>query len=330
MLSGLNIRPGDVPTEDEVPMKTQRRLADALKRFEQIRGNPQYNKISELPEFQSTYNNLQSIMGRIRSTSKPTDSPASGVQGKFKDIKVELKDAKAGLKDIAPGLKDVRPGFKEDMPGIKVELNYEEDNFEENKPGSRRKNVAPAGKFPKVTPSNKFPEVMPSGKHSKVTPGIGVPEAKAGTQQGLNFEENNFEENRAARRDKGQPKGSKSDKVGSGDFTSMTGSGAGAGQAAAGGESAKAGSGGVNSQTESGVGAGQAAAGGGSAKAGAGKGIAGSGAGKTGANSGKAKGKSESDSKKGTSGNATSKSKTSGPFQSVGRDHLVRLAERSY
>ena len=253
-LSGLNIRPGAVPTEEEVPMETQRRLADALKRFEQIRSNPQYNKISELPEFQSTYNNLQSVMERIKSTSKPKEPPASTAQGKLKG---ELKFDKPGLKEWT---KSNKPGLKEWTKG--------------------------------VTPGSK--EVVPAGKVE------------------LNFEENNFEEGRAAKRNRGQARGNKSDKAGAVD--SKAGSGIGSGKTGSGIGSNKAGAGGVDSKTGSGIGSGKTGSGIGANKAGAGgvdsKTGSGIGSGKTGS-SGKAKGRTGSDSKKEASGNSKGKSKTS-------------------
>ncbi|MBL7043084.1 MAG: hypothetical protein ISR77_30910 [Pirellulaceae bacterium] len=136
-LAALDIPSADVPTEEEVPVETQTQLAETLKRFEQVRSNPEYTRITNLPEFQSTYKNLKTLTDSGGASAKPTELPAAGVPSKFKDIKVEHKDVKTGHKDVKPehkdmkpGHKDVKPEHKDVKPGIKVEL-----NFEENKPG---------------------------------------------------------------------------------------------------------------------------------------------------------------------------------------------------
>lgn len=129
-LADLHVAAGDAPTEDNVPVETQVQLAQILKRFEQVRSNPEYDKITNLPEFQSTYENLQALTGSFGASAKPTEPPAStpkdGRLNLNKGFKVE---AKKGLKF------DAKAGLKFDA---RKELNFEELNFEESKAGSKR------------------------------------------------------------------------------------------------------------------------------------------------------------------------------------------------
>jgi len=84
-LADLHIATSDAPTEDNVPVETQTQLAQILKRFEQVRSNPEYDKITNLPEFQSTYENLQALTGSFGPSAKPTEPPAPIVPSKLKD-----------------------------------------------------------------------------------------------------------------------------------------------------------------------------------------------------------------------------------------------------